>query len=153
MSAQRKQLMHRAVVLHFMVQLSLAGDAEAKLKRRGMGRVHHRILYFAHFSPGITVSELLTVLDVRHQNIQRILRQLVEGGYVFARQSAEDGRVRQLSSSRKGEKLLQSLSVAQYARIGRAFNRVTSGDVKSYLKVMTAMLGIDRRQWVERLTM
>jgi DNA-binding MarR family transcriptional regulator len=45
-----------------------------------MGRVHHRILYFAHFASGITVSELLSVLSVKHQNIKATLRQLVQEG-------------------------------------------------------------------------
>jgi DNA-binding MarR family transcriptional regulator len=135
-----------------MLQLSLEEDADTRLKSRGMGRVQHRILYFAHFSPGITVGELLIVLDVRHQNIQRSLRQLVEAGFVLARQNPNDGRIRQLYSSRKGDKLLEFVSAAQRERIGRALDHATSAHVKSYLKVMAAMLGPDRRGWVERLT-
>jgi DNA-binding MarR family transcriptional regulator len=132
--------------------MSFAGDADARLQTRGLGRVHHRILYCAHFSPGITVSELLSVLDVRHQNIQRPLRQLVEEAYILAHQGPKDARIKQLYSSRKGDKLLEFVGADQRQRIEDAYGRVTSQDVESYFKVMTAMLGPDRLEWVDRLT-
>jgi DNA-binding MarR family transcriptional regulator len=147
-----KRLIHRALALHFMLQLSLVEDAEQRLTSRGMGRVHHRILYVAHRSPGITVSELLSVLNVRHQNIQGILRELIEEGYILARQDPTDARIRHLHSSRKGDKLLQFLSADQYKRIERACDRVTSRDVEGYFKVMAAMLGPERRGWADRLS-
>jgi len=151
-SAQRNQLINHALALHFMVQLSLAGDADARLKRRGLGRVHHRVLYFSHFAPGITVTELLSALDVQHQNIQRVLRQLVEHGYVIARQHPNDGRIKQLYSSRKGQKLLEFVGADQRERINHAYDRMTLRDVKSYFKVMSAMLDPDRRNWADRLS-
>lgn len=147
-----KRTIHTSLVLHFMVQLSLGEDADARLATRSMGRVHHRILYFAHFTPGITVSELLAVLGVKHQNIQAPLRQLVQEGYILTRASAQDGRVKQLYCSRKGDRLLEFVSAGQRERIHRSFESVTPQDVHSYLKVMAAMLGPDRREWVRRLT-
>ena len=97
--------MHHGLVLHFMVQLSITEDADSRLMERRMGRVHHRIVYFAHFSPGIAVGELLAVLGVRHQNIQQPMRQLLDEGYLLARHSPEDARVKQLYCSRKGDRL------------------------------------------------
>lgn len=151
-AAQRKQLVHTGLVLHFMVQLSLGDDADARLTTKALGRVHHRVLYFAHFTPGITVSELLAVLGVKHQNIQAPLRQLVADGYILSRASERDGRVKHLYCSRKGDKLLEAVSAGQRERIERAYDSVTPADVESYFKVMTAMLGTDRREWVRRLT-
>lgn len=147
-----KPLIHKGLVLHFMVQLSIGEDADARLSTCGMGRVHHRILYFAHFTPGITVSELLAVLGVKHQNIQPPLRQLVQEGYILTRASEQDGRVKQLYCSRKGDKLLEFVSAAQRDRIQFAYGSVTAKDVESYFKVMTAMLDTERRDWVRRLT-
>ncbi|MBO9354439.1 MarR family transcriptional regulator [Bordetella petrii] len=150
--ADIKRLLHKGLVVHFMVQLSLGDDADARLAVRSMGRVHHRILYFAHFTPGITVSELLEVLGVKHQNIQAPLRQLIANGYILTRASQHDGRVKQLYCSRKGDKLLEFISAGQRERIQRGYDSVTPKDVESYFKVMTAMLGPDRREWVRRLT-
>jgi DNA-binding MarR family transcriptional regulator len=143
---------HKGLVLHFMLQLSISEDADARLSTRSMGRVHHRILYFAHFTPGITVGELLAVLGVKHQNIQPPLRQLIEKGYILTRASAKDGRVKHLYCSRKGDKLLEFVSAAQRDRIKRGYDSVTGKDVESYFKVMTAMLDPQRRDWVRRLT-
>jgi DNA-binding MarR family transcriptional regulator len=149
---QAKQLVHKGLVLHFMLQLSISDDADARLSTRSMGRVHHRILYFAHFTPGITVSELLAVLGVKHQNIQPALRQLVDEGYIVTRASEHDGRVKHLCCSRKGDKLLEFVSGGQRARIKGGYDSVTPKDVESYFKVMMAMLDPERRDWVRRLT-
>jgi DNA-binding MarR family transcriptional regulator len=149
---RQKKLIHKGLVLHFMVQLSLVEDAELRVATRRMGRVHHRILYFAHFTPGITVGELLSVLGVKHQNIQGPLRQLIEEGYILTRTSSQDRRVKQLYCSRKGDKLLEFVSGGQRERINRAYESVSAKDVESYFKVMTAMLGSERREWVRRLT-
>jgi len=135
-----------------MVQLSLGHDAEIHLSARSMGRVHHRILYFAHFTPGIAVSELLAVLGVKHQNIQAPMRQLILDGYISSRASEHDGRVKQLSCTRKGNKLLEFVSAGQRERVQRGYGRVTAQDLESYFKVMMAMLSPDRREWVRRLT-
>lgn len=149
---ERKQLVHTGLVLHFMLQLSLGDDADSRLATKGLGRVHHRILYFAHFTPGISVSELLAVLGVKHQNIQVPMRHLIAEGYILSRASQHDGRVKQLYCSRKGDRLLEFVSAGQRERIQRAYDSVTAQDVQSYFKVMNAMLGPDRRDWVRRLT-
>ena len=86
-ASELKRLVHKGLVLHFMLQLSLGDDADARLLTKTLGRVHHRILYFAHFTPGITVSELLAVLGVKHQNIQAPLRQLIADGFILSRAS------------------------------------------------------------------
>lgn len=147
-----KRLIHKGLVLHFMVQLTIGEDADDRLAASGMGRVHHRIVYFAHFTPGITVSELLAVLNVKHQNIQPALRQLVTDGYILTRASTQDGRVKRLYCSRKGDKLLESVSAGQRERIERAYDSVTPRDRESYFKVMSAMLDEGRQEWVQRLT-
>lgn len=151
-AAEVKRRIHKGLVLHFLLQLSLGDDADGPLATKGMGRVHHRILYFAHFSPGIAVSELLAVMGVKHQNIQAPLKQLIAEGYILSRASEQDGRVKQLYCSRKGDKLLEFVSARQRERIHRGYEDVTPEDVESYLKVMSAMLGPDRREWVRRLT-
>jgi DNA-binding MarR family transcriptional regulator len=151
-AAEMKRLIHKGLVLHFMMQLSLGEDADTRLTTRSMGRVHHRIVYFAHFTPGITVSELLSVLGVKHQNIQAPLRQLIAEGYILTRASEQDGRVKQLYCSRKGDKLLEFVSGGQRERIQRAYDSASPKDLEGYFRVMESMLGPDRREWVRRLT-
>jgi DNA-binding MarR family transcriptional regulator len=151
-AAQAKRLVHKGLVLHFMLQLSISEDADERLAPRKMGRVHHRILYFAHFTPGITVSELLAVMNVKHQNIQPALRQLVREGYILTRGSPQDGRVKLLFCSPRGDRLLEFVSGGQRDRIRRGYDSVSAKDVASYFKVMTAMLDPERRAWVHRLT-
>jgi len=148
---ERTKVIHNALVLHFMVQLSLVEDARTRLATRKLGHIHHRILYFAHFTPGITVGELLSVLAVTPQNIQAPLRLLLQNGYILARSSSEDRRLKRLYCSRKGDKLLEEVGGAQRERINRACESVSPKDVESYLRVMSAILGQERRDWVRRL--
>lgn len=151
-AAEAKRRIHKGLVLHFMVQLTIGEDADERLATRAMGRVHHRVLYFAHFTPGISIGELLEVLCVKYQNIQAPLRQLVNEGYILTRASEQDARVKQLYCTRKGDKLLEFVSGAQRERIQRGYDSVTAQDVDSYFKVMTAMLDPQRRDWARRLT-
>src|SRR3954469_430708 len=93
------------------------------------------------FAPGISVGELLSVLGVKHQNIQAPLRQLVREGYIQTRASVEDRRLKRLCCSRKGERLLEAMSTGQHERIKRAYDDVSSKDVDGYLR---ASAGIGR---------
>ena len=137
---ERGAELREAIELFFFAYRAFTAGPDRILDQRGLSRVHHRILYFAHFTPGITVSTLLAVLGVKHQNIQPPLRQLVQEGYILTRASEEDGRVKQLYCSRKGDKLLEFVSGPQRERIQRGYDGVTRQDVESYFKVMTAML-------------
>ena len=84
--------------------------------------------------------------------MNRYMRQLIADGFILSRASEQDGRVKQLYCSRKGDKLLEFVSAGQRERIQRGYDSVSEADVESYFKVVTAMLGPERREWVRRLT-
>src|SRR5690606_40094007 len=139
------------LLLHCCADLALVADAEPPLARRGFGRTHHRILYFAHFAPGITVGELLDVLRLTHQSAQRALRQLHQEGYIEFRLSKEDRRLKLVHCTRQGDRLLSALTVHQNERITRAFEQSSSRDVQGYFAVLGKMIDPDDLQWIERL--
>lgn len=139
------------LLLHFFAHLCLAADAEAPLAERGFGRVHHRILYFAHFAPGISVGELLSVLRITHQNAQRALRQLDHEGLIEFKVSKMDRRMKLLYCTRSGDRLLEALSTHQRTRINSAYAKCTPRDVEGFVAVLNQMIDSGDRRWLNRL--
>ena len=110
------------------------------LERRGLGRVHHRILYFVGGSPGISVGGLLAVLAVTKQAINAPLRQLMEMNLIAATEG-EDRRVRRLALTEQGRDLEAELTGVQMQLMETAFG--SAGPVKEagWRAVTAAMAG------------
>jgi DNA-binding MarR family transcriptional regulator len=107
-------------LFHFAFRAFTARPDEI-LGELGLGRVHHRVLYFVARSPGLRVSDLLATLNVSKQALHGPLRQLLEADLVTATADATDGRVRRLSLSKKGAALEQRLSRTQREILAKAF--------------------------------
>src|SRR4051812_39064628 len=87
--------------LHFAFR-TVVEEPDELLAQRGLGRVHHRILFFVSKNPGIRVGELLAVLGVSKQALHRPLRELVAAGLLASRAEADNRRVRALRVTRTG---------------------------------------------------
>lgn len=110
------------------------------LEKRGLGRVHHRILYFVGRNPGTTVNALLSTLQVSKQALNAPLRQLLAMQLVSAQTATHDGRVRHLSLTRSGSKLEAQLSGTQMAQLRQAFDAAGPEAQAGWNLVMSALL-------------
>src|SRR5690606_24166395 len=68
--------------LFFFAYRDFTGDADALLGRQDFGRAHHRVLYFVNLRPGMPVADLLDILKITKQSLARVLRQLIDNGYI-----------------------------------------------------------------------
>ena len=59
--------------------------------RYGFGRAHHRVIYFVGRHPGMTVGELLAILEITKQSLARVLGQLMREGFIVQRTDAATG--------------------------------------------------------------
>ena len=109
------------------------------LARRGLSRVHHRILFFIAHKPGLSISELLTLLGVSKQALNIPLRQLVEMQLVESVTSADDKRKRLLGLTAAGIKLEQTLRREQIRVLQRVFAEVGEDAVAGWLAVNQVM--------------
>lgn len=109
------------------------------LARRGLNRVHHRILYFIGRQPGIGVSELLETLKVSKQALHAPLRQLVEMGLVQREAAPEDRRAKQLNLTRTGRLLEAQLTGIQMTLLQGAFDEVGGKSRERWLAVSRAI--------------
>ncbi len=106
--------------LFFFAYRDFVGDADALLIRRGFGRAHHRVLYFVNLKPGMPVADLLDVLKITKQSLARVLRQLIDNGYIEQLPGETDRRQRLLYPTEKGRSFFATLSETQASRINAA---------------------------------
>src|SRR5437764_11833825 len=107
------------IELLFFAYRDFVGDADEVLAKLSFGRAHHRVLHFVNRHPGMKVADLLEVLKITKQSLGRVLKQLVDQGYVVQREGASDRRHRLLYVTVKGEALAMKLAGLQTARIAR----------------------------------
>jgi len=91
------------------------------LAKLGLGRVHHRILYFVAHQPALSVNALLAILGVSKQALNAPLRRLVDMGLVSIQTAAHDRRVRQLTLTASGKRLEAQLTRTQVKLLEAAF--------------------------------
>jgi DNA-binding MarR family transcriptional regulator len=108
------------IELIFFAYRDFVGEADHVLEVFGFGRAHHRVVYFVSRHPGLRVSDLLDILQITKQSLSRVLKQLVDDGYIEQKAGPVDRRERLLYASDKGQRLADELSARQDARIRKA---------------------------------
>ncbi len=97
----RGELDFRLIELFFFAYREFTGDADSILERYGFGRAHHRILHFVNRDPGMTIAEILDLLEITKQSLSRVLRQLIDDGFIAQVQGTDDRRQRRSTRRRK----------------------------------------------------
>lgn len=108
------------IELLFFAYRDFVGEPDRLLARHGFGRAHHRVIHFINRQQGLTVAELLDILEITKQSLARVLKDLVRGGFVEQRAGAQDRRQRRLHLTPRGQALATALAGMQGARMARA---------------------------------
>ncbi|WP_244435499.1 MULTISPECIES: MarR family transcriptional regulator [Martelella] len=127
------------VELLFFAYRDFTSDPDAILGEIGFGRAHHRVVHFVGSRPGMSVADLLETLSITKQSLARVLKQLIDAGYVRQTTGPEDRRQRRLFLSARGESLRQELLAPQLERISKAFGGLDASErdaVKTFLSRM-----------------
>lgn len=139
------------IELLFFAYRDFVGDPDEVLGRLGFGRAHHRVLHFVNRNPGIKVADLLEILNITKQSLGRVLKQLVDEGYVLQKEGAHDRRQRLLYVTPKGEALALKLASLQTERIGRALAELGPGAHEAARRFLIAMIDHADRMGILRL--
>lgn len=145
------ELVWDIIELLFFAYRDFVGDPDEVLGKLGFGRAHHRVLHFVNRNPGMKVADLLDILNITKQSLGRVLKQLVDQGYVVQKEGAQDRRQRLLYVTPKGEALALKLAGLQTQRINRAFGELGPGAHEAARRFLTAMIDADNREGVLRL--
>jgi DNA-binding MarR family transcriptional regulator len=139
------------IELLFFAYRDFVSDPDDVLEKFGFGRAHHRVLHFVNRHPGMKVADLLDVLRITKQSLGRVLKQLVDEGYVVQKEGENDRRQRLLFVTAKGEALAMKLAGLQTERIARALGDLGPGAHEQARRFLIAMIDADGREDVQRL--
>jgi DNA-binding MarR family transcriptional regulator len=124
------------IALFYFAYRAFTCRPDRVLEQRGLGRVHHRILYFVARNPSITVNTLLGTLKVSKQALNAPLRQLIEMQLVAVAAVPHDRRLKQLSLTGEGKKLERLLTATQEKQLNAAFAAAGEDAAKCWHRVM-----------------
>jgi DNA-binding MarR family transcriptional regulator len=139
------------IELLFFAYRDFVSDPDQVLAEFGFGRAHHRVLHFVCRNPGLNVADLLDILKITKQSLGRVLKQLVDEGYVEQKEGANDRRQRLLFVTPKGENLAMRLAGLQTERVTRALADLGPEAGEQARRFLIAMLDGDGRDGVLRL--
>ncbi|MCV2882021.1 MarR family winged helix-turn-helix transcriptional regulator [Actibacterium sp. XHP0104] len=138
--------LRKGIEAMFFAYRAFTSDPDRILEQHGYGRAHHRAVHFIHRAPGTTVNNLLAILGVTKQSLNRVLRALIEDGLVESRVGKRDKRERHLYLTPVGAALEQELSDAQRARMRSAFRAAGPEAVAGFRQVLEAMMDPEMRR-------
>ena len=139
------------IELLFFAYRDFVGDPDQVLERLRFGRAHHRVLHFVNRNPGMKVAELLDVLKITKQSLGRVLKQLIDEGYVVQKAGPDDRRQRLLYVSPAGAALAMKLAGLQTERISRVLDELGPGSRESARRFLAGMIDAGDRDRVLRL--
>ena len=132
--------LRRGIEAMFFAYRGFTADPDKILVQHGYGRAHHRAVHFIRRSPGTTVNNLLSILGVTKQSLNRVLRTLIEDGLVESRVGERDKRERHLYLTEQGQSLESELSDAQSSRMRTAYRAAGPEAVAGFRQVLEAMM-------------
>ena len=147
----KEEQLLQGIELMFFAYKGFTSDPDKILDDLTYGRAHHRAIHFINRLPGLTVNDLIKILDVTKQSLNRVMRDLIEDGLVESRIGATDKRQRNLFLTNKGRELERKLSDAQQKRVREAYSAAGMEAVMGFRRVLEAMIDPDHVAHVEQL--
>ena len=120
----------------FFAYKGITIDPDNILKNYSYGRAHHRAIHFINSYPGTTVNNLLQILGVTKQSLNRVLRSLIMDGLVEVNIGKIDKRQRNLILTTKGKDLENKLSISQRDRMRLAYKAAGPDAVAGFRTVL-----------------
>jgi DNA-binding MarR family transcriptional regulator len=146
----------RAIELLFFAYRDFVADpdqvlAAYEIPTGSLGRAHHRVIHFVGRNPGMSVAELLSILKITKQSLARVLRQLIDEGFIEQQRGPEDARQRLLFLTDKGAAFETALSNPQRVRFQRVFAQAGPEASRSFCDVLLQLIDEDEREQVLKL--
>jgi DNA-binding MarR family transcriptional regulator len=148
----REEEVRHGIELLFFAYRDFTAEPDAILGQFGFGRAHHRVVHFVGRHPQMTVGDLLGILRITKQSLNRVLGQLVRQGFIIQHRGAQDRRQRLLELTDSGRELERRLSAPQRARVAGAYRKAGGQAVEGFRKVLLGIIAgeEDRRRFDRR---
>ena len=139
----REEELRRGIEMMFFSYRDFTSEADTILAEQDMGRAHHRAIYFIGRHPGITVSDLLGILNITKQSLSRVLSGLMKDGFVLQKTGATDRRQRLLYLTETGTELEARLTALQGRRFAAAYREAGAEAVDGFQRVLRGLMDQD----------
>ena len=147
----REPELRRGMELLYFGYSSYVRAIDRDLSRHGLGRAHHRALYFIARRPGLTVSELLSLLAITKQSLGRVLNEMADRKLVETKPGERDRRQRLLSLTAEGSALENELFEAARKRMAHAYGQAGQQAVSGFWSVLEGLIPDDALPQVRQL--
>ena len=139
------------IELFFFAYRDFVSDPDRILDEYGFGRAHHRVLHFVSRQPGLTIAELLDILRITKQSLNRVLKELIEKDFIESRMGTADRRQRLLHATPQGHDLALKLAKLQTRRIMRALAGAEPAAKAAVSQYLLCLIDPDDREHVQHL--
>ena len=139
----REEELRRGIEMMFFSYRDFTSEADTILAEQDMGRAHHRAIYFIGRHPGITVSDLLSILNITKQSLSRVLSRLMKDEFVEQKTGATDRRQRLLYLTKIGVELEARLTALQGRRFAAAYREAGAEAVDGFKRVLRGLMDQD----------
>lgn len=133
----------QAIELMFFAYRDFVADPDKLLQAENLGRAHHRAMHFIGRQPGLSVAQLLQILGITKQSLSRVLKDLLNKGFVVQKISTKDRRKRLLTLSAKGQAFLDALIAPQHERFQQAMKKCDTETLEAWQGFMLHLLNND----------
>ena len=147
----REAEIRRGIELMHFGHGRLLSALDDRLEAEGLGRAHHRALYFIARQPDLTVSALLGLLGITKQSLGRVVTELSARGFVAARVGRDDRRQRLLRLTETGAALESELFEMLRARLSAAYVEAGPAAVAGFWLVLEGLVPADERAMLAKL--
>ncbi|MDO6657784.1 MarR family winged helix-turn-helix transcriptional regulator [Anaerobacillus sp. 1_MG-2023] len=136
MEEKTNEQMNEVLAMFYFAYKTFTEEPDIMIEEYGIQRVHHRILFFIARFPGLSVNELLSLLEVSKQALHRPMKTLIEKELVTTSEAEHDRRVKQLFLTDKGEHLEEKLSNTQKQHLTSIFQELKPEQVDAWQTIM-----------------
>ena len=147
----REDEIRRGIELLYFGYTSMIRGADAILEAQGLGRAHHRSLYFIARRPGLSVGELIGLLGITKQSLGRVLNDLLGRELIVQAIGTSDRRQRLLSLTTAGAALEARLFIELERSMARAYGEAGQQAVTGFWGVLMGLVPPDGREAIEAL--
>ena len=148
-TATSEDEVRQGIELLYFAYRDFTAEPDEILAQYDFGRAHHRVIHFVGRHPQMTVGELLGILRITKQSLNRVLGQLIRQGFIIQRPGPRDRRQRLLDLTLKGHELERQLSEPQRARVANAYRQAGARAVEGFRRVLLGIIAEedDRRRF------
>ncbi|MGB8001127.1 MAG: MarR family transcriptional regulator [Anaerobacillus sp.] len=136
MKEKTNEQMNEILAMFYFAYKTFTEEPDLMIEEYGIQRVHHRILFFISRFPGLSVNELLSLLEVSKQALHRPMKTLIEKNLVITSEAEHDRRVKKLNLTEEGTQLEEKLSNTQKQQLSSIFNELKPEQVEAWQTIM-----------------